>query len=292
MGVVIDLILNGIAIGCVYGLIALGFVLVFKATGIVNFAQGDLMMIGGFFAYTTVGLWGWPYWIGVPAAAVAAAAFGYVLDMTIFRRAIGRPEFSLIMLTLGLGYVLRTVATATPGWGSQPHRFPTPFDDTVVRLAGHGIGADRLAIIAVTLVLMIALFVFFRRSVLGVAMQATAQNLVAARVVGVPVKTMFSLVWGLGAGLAAIAGALVAPIVFVHPGMGYVGLHAFPAAVIGGFGSIPGAIVGGIFIGIVDSFAGFYLSEGLKNAAPYVALLIVMFIKPTGIFGASLRRKV
>lgn len=287
-----NLILNGVAVGCIYSLIALGFVLIYKATGILNFAQGDLMMVGGFFALTTIGIWGLPYWLGFIVAVLAAAAFGYLADVLIFRRALGKPEFALIMLTLGFGYVLRTIAGMVPGWGSQPQRFPTPFDDRTVAIFGIPVSEERLAIIAATVVLMLLLYAFFRFTTVGLAMQATAQNRTAAYLVGIPVKVLYSLVWALAAGIAAVAGALMAPVTFVHPGMGYIGLYAFPAAVLGGFGSIPGAIVGGVIIGLLEVASGFYLSEWMKTSAPYIVLLLVLFFRPSGLLGASLVRKV
>lgn len=287
-----DLALNGIAVGCVYSLIALGFVLIYKATGILNFAQGDLMMVGGFLGLTAIGIWGFPYWLGFLLAVIATAALGYLLDVCVFRKAMGQPEFALIMLTLGLGYVLRTLAGIIPGWGTQPQRFPSPFDDKTVEVFGNPMSEERLAIIVATILLMIVLYCFFRFSKLGIAMQATAQNNTAASLVGIPVKTVYSLVWALGAGIAAVAGVLVAPITFVHPGMGYVGLYAFPAAVLGGFGSIPGAIIGGLIIGMLEVFSGFYLTETIKSSAPYLILLLVLFIKPSGLMGARVLRKV
>jgi len=290
--VVIDLTLNGIAVGCIYSLIALGFVLIYKATGILNFAQGDLMMVGAFFGLTTIGIWGLPYWIGLPLAVIAAGVMGYLIDFAIFRRALGRQEFAVIMLTLGVGYVLRTICSIMPGWGTQPRRFPTPFDDKTIEIAGVPLSEERLSIVVATILLMALLYVFFRYSKLGVAMQAAAQNKTAADLVGIPVRPLYSLVWALGTATAALAGILLAPIAFVHPGMGYIGLYAFPAAVLGGFGSIPGAIVGGLIIGLLEVYSGFYLSEWVKTSAPYAVLLLVLFVKPSGLLGASLRRKV
>lgn len=287
-----DLILNGVAIGCVYSLVALGFVLIFKATGIVNFAQGEFMMLGGYFGLTAISLWGLPYWAGFGFAVIATAAMGYLLDVLIFRRGLGRPEFALIMLTLGLGYVLRTIVVLVPGWGSQPQRFSGPYDNKTLEIAGIPVSEERLAIIAATIILMALLYLFFRYNKTGVAMVATSQNRTAAYLLGIPVMSINSLVWALGAGTAAIAGMLIAPITFVHPGMGYVGLLAFPAAVIGGFGSIPGAIIGGFIIGMIEVLSGFYLSEWVKNAAPYLILLLVLFIKPSGLMGVTVRRKV
>lgn len=287
-----ELLLNGVAIGCVYSLIALGFVLIFKATGIVNFAQGDIMMLGSFFGLTTIGIWGMPYLLGFVVAVLATAVCGYLFNRLLLQHVIGRPEFQIIMVTIGLGYILRTVAGIVPGWGSLPQRFPTPFDNKVTQIMGMPVSEERLVIVLVTLGLMLALFVFFRFTRMGVAMQAASQNNTAATLVGISVPGVNSLVWALGAGMAGVAGILIAPITFVYPGVGYVGLLAFPAAVLGGFGSLPGAFVGGIIIGILEVFSGFYLSEWAKHAAPYMALLAVLFIRPSGLFGARLEKKV
>ena len=146
--------------------------------------------------------------------------------------------------------------------------------------------------IVLTSLLVVVLYLFFRFTRLGVAMQATSQNQLAAYYLGIPVKTMFSLVWGMSAGVAAFAGLLLAPIAFVHVNMGYLGIKAFPAAVLGGFGSIPGAIIGGLIIGIVEALAGFYLPEGFKDVAAYIILLAVLIVRPEGLFGSTLRKKV
>jgi branched-chain amino acid transport system permease protein len=139
---------------------------------------------------------------------------------------------------------------------------------------------------------MVLLYLFFRFTRVGIAMQAASQNKTAATLVGISVPGVNSLVWALGAGMAGVAGILIAPITFVYPGVGYVGLLAFPAAVLGGFGSLPGAFVGGIVIGLLEVFSGFYLSEWVRNAAPYMALLAVLFIRPSGLFGVRLQKKV
>ena len=151
---------------------------------------------------------------------------------------------------------------------------------------------DHLAVIVSTTGLVFFLYLFFRFTRIGVAMQATSQNQLAAYYMGIPVKTMFTFVWGMSAGVAAFAGLLLAPIAFVHVNMGYLGIKAFPAAVLGGFGSIPGAIIGGLIIGIVEALAGFYLPEGFKDVAAYVILLVVLIVRPQGLFGTIARKKV
>ena len=285
-----QLVVNGAAAGCIYGLIALGFVLIYKATEMVNFAQGDIMMLGVFVAFSAIVHWGFNYWIGALIAIAATAAFGYLLDAVVLRRVIGQPQFAVVMLTLGLGFIFRAIAGIT--WGYDSFSFNTPFTNKTVTLGRLVLGEDNLSIIAGTLILCLVLYLFFAKTRLGVAMQASSQNQLAAYYMGIPVKRINGLVWGLAAAVAAIAGLLLAPITFVHANMGFVGLKAFPAAVVGGFGSLPGAIVGGLIIGIVESLAGFYAAEGWKDIAPYVAVLLMLWVKPSGIFGDKLRKKV
>lgn len=285
-------VVSGTAIGCVYALIALGFVLIYKATEVVNFAQGELMMIGAFMAYSFIVLWGFNFWIGALLAIVVTAIFGGVLERTVMRPMVGQPVFSIIMVTIGLGFVGRSIVSMMPGWGVDTYGIETPFYGEIVSLGGLVLSQDHLAVIVLTTALVVVLYLFFRFTRLGVAMQATSQNQLAAYYMGIPVKTMFSLVWGMSAGVAAFAGLLLAPISFVHVNMGYLGIKAFPAAVLGGFGSIPGAIIGGLIIGIVEALAGFYLPEGFKDVAAYIILLVVLIVRPEGLFGATVRKKV
>ena len=288
----LQLLIGGVAQGCIYGLIALGFVLIYKATETVSFAQGDLMMVGAFGGLLTMTLLGFPFWLAVLASVLGMAAFGIVVERLVIRPILGQPAFSIVMLTIGVGYVLRGVITMIPNIGTDTHSLAVPYAGEVFNLGGLVLAAEQLVVIGVTAVLCGLLFAMFRYSKLGIAMQASSQNQLAAYYMGIPVKRLNGLVWGLASGVAAIAGLLLAPITFVHANMGFIGLKAFPAAVVGGFGSLPGAIVGGLVIGIVEALSGFYLPEGFKDVAPYIVVLLMLVLKPNGLFGEKLRKKV
>jgi len=287
---ILQLLLSGLAVGCIYGLVALGFALIYKATEVVNFAQGDLMMLGAFVAWWLVTGLGLGVWLGPLLAIVLLAGFGYALDRVVMRRNLGQPQFAMVMLTLGLGFVFRAFAAMT--WGTETYTIRTPFSGKVYHAGALAVSQEYLAIIVATLGLCAALFGFFRHTRLGLAMQATSQNQLAAAYVGIPVKRLFSLVWALSAGLAAAAGVLLAPVSLIDTNMGLVGLKAIGAAVLGGFGSIPGAVIGGLLLGLIEQFGGVYLDEGFKDIAAWVVLLAVLVVRPQGLFGQVARKKV
>ena len=288
----LQLVISGIAQGCIYGLIALGFVLIYKATETVSFAQGELMMLGAFCGLAAMSMLGFPFWLAVLSAIAAMAVFGVVLERLVIRPILGQPAFSIVMLTIGIGYVARGLVTMIPGIGTETHALEVPYRNVTWNLGSLVLSAEQMVVIAVTAVLCAALFAMFRYSKLGIAMQASSQNQLAAYYMGIPVKRLNGLVWGLAAAVAAVAGLLLAPITFVYANMGFIGLKAFPAAVVGGFGSLPGAIVGGLIIGIVESLSGFYLPEGFKDIAAYVVVLIMLMVMPNGLFGEKLRKNV
>jgi branched-chain amino acid transport system permease protein len=288
----LQLVISGIAQGCIYGLVALGFVLIYKATETVSFAQGELMMVGAFIGLALMTLLGWPFWLALPASVVALGLLGVVVERVVIRPILGQPAFSIVMLTFGIGYVARGLITMLPGIGTETLALPVPYKDQVLKLGELVINVEQLVVIAVTLTLCALLFTLFRHSKIGIAMQASSQNQLAAYYMGIPVQRINGLVWGLAAAVAAVAGLLLAPITFVHVNMGFIGLKAFPAAVVGGFGSLPGAIVGGLIIGVVESLSGFYLPEGIKDIAAYVVVLAMLMFKPNGLFGETMRKKV
>jgi branched-chain amino acid transport system permease protein len=288
----LQLIASGIAQGCIYGLIALGFVLIYKATETVNFAQGDLMMVGGFLGLTGTLAMGMPFWAAFVAALVVMTFFGMALERAVLRPLLGQPAFTVVMATIGIGFLARGLVTMIPEWGTDTHVLPVPYKDQIVQVGGLVLSMEHLVIVAVTALLILALYLLFKRTKIGIAMQATSQNQLAAFYMGIPVRRINMLVWGISAAVSAGAGLLLAPITFVHANMGFIGLKAFPAAVVGGFGSIPGALVGGLIIGIVETLAGFYLPEGFKDIAAYIVVLVMLAVKPNGLFGENLRKKV
>jgi branched-chain amino acid transport system permease protein len=289
---IVQTLLSGISIGCVYGLVALGFVLIFKATEVINFAQGEMMVIGAFIAYTLVGLLHMNYWLALLITILALGALGMLMERFVLRSLIGEPVFALVMLTIGLGYAVRSGVSMVPGWGTDTYGFGTPFTDRFIRYGDLVISWEQVAIIFMTSVLILILFCFFRFTRMGIAMRATSQNQLAAVYMGISVNRVFSLTWTISAAIGGIAGIFLAPITFVHMNMGFIGLKAFPAAVLGGFGSIPGAIVGGVIIGVTESLSGVYLPEGWKDVAAYIILILVLMIRPEGLFGIQQKKKV
>ena len=289
----VQLLISGISQGCVYGLIALGFVLIYKATEMVNFAQGDLMMLGAFIAFGFINVLGWPFLWGFLATLAVMGVVGATLERLLLRPMIGEPPFAVLMLTIGLGFILRAVAGAI--WGYEDKTLSTPYGGGVARWGEISVGYENIAVVLGTLVLCVLVFVFFRKTRVGIAMQAASQNQLAAYYVGIPVKWIFALVWAMSAMISATAGILVAPLSLINPIMGFVGIKAFAAAIVGGFGSLPGAFIAGLMIGIVEQFAKHGLPSGLEGfseTTAYVILLIMLFIRPEGIFATMQRKKV
>lgn len=288
----LQLVMSGLANGCIYGLIALGFVLIYKATEAVNFAQGDMMMLG---AFVTLGLtnqnqMGLPFWIAVPLAIVLMGCFGYLLDRIVIRRMFGQSQVAVVILTIAIGFVMRFAAGTI--WGHEPQSLETPFAGRDMSFGGVVLGLDEIVVIVTTIVLTIGFYVYFNNTRLGVAMQASSQNQLAAYYMGIPVKRIQSLVWGLSGMMAAIAGILFASKGSIDPGVGLIGIKAFAAAVIGGMGSLPGALLGGLVIGIIEPFAGRYGPPGYSQIAPYLLLFLVLVFRPHGILAQVHSKKV
>ncbi|HQY27238.1 MAG TPA: branched-chain amino acid ABC transporter permease, partial [Burkholderiaceae bacterium] len=220
---VLQVLVSGIAQGCIYGLIALGFVLIYKATETVSFAQGELMMLGAFLGLALMTALGFPFWLSVLSAIAAMGAFGVLLERIVIRPILGQPAFSIVMLTIGIGYVARGAITMIPNVGTDTHTLPVPYRNEVLELGGVVFAVEQLAVIGVTALLCALLYLMFRHSKVGIAMQAASQNQLAAYYMGIPVKRLNGLVWGLAAAVAAVAGLLLAPITFIHANMGFIG---------------------------------------------------------------------
>ena len=286
----LQVLVSGLSKGCVFGLIALGFVLIYKATEMLNFAQGEVMMVGAFLAFLFVNQLQLPFLAGFALTIVAMLVFGMALERAVLRPMIGEPPFAVLMLTIGVGFVLRTIAVNI--WGTDPLTLDVPYAGEVLAVGDLVLSYDRLLVIGATALVCAGLWLFFRRARLGVAMQAASQNQLAAYYSGVPVKRVTSLVWGIAAAISAVAGLLLAPINLIDQNMGLVGIKAFAAAIVGGFGSLPGAIVGGLLIGVAEEFVGFYGPAGLGEVTGFLILLLMLFVRPQGIFASLQKKKV
>jgi len=288
----LQLLIGGLANGCIYGLVALGFVLIYKASEGVNFAQGDMMMLGAFVA---LGLGnadqlGLPFALAVPLAMAVMFGVGWGVERVVVRQIFGQPQFALVILTIALGFVFRFVAGSV--FGYTPLVLETPFAGQNLNLGGIIVGLSDLVAIGVTIVLTVALWAFFAYTRIGLAAQAASQNQMAAYIVGVPVMRVNSLIWGLSGAVATVAGVLYASRGAIDPNIGLLGIKAFAAAVIGGLGSLPGALLGGLIIGVIEPIAGRYAPGELAQMSPYIIMLIVLFTRPSGLFSQVQMKKV
>lgn len=288
----LQLLVSGLANGCVYGLIAMGFVLIYKATEAINFAQGDMMMLGAFVALglTNEHYMHLPFWLSVPITLIILGIIGYLIDAVLLRRLFGQSQIAVVILTIALGFVARFAAGAI--WGHEPQSLESPLAGLDVRFAGLVLGMDELWVVIVTVLLTVGLYFFFARTKLGVAMQAASQNQMAAYYMGISVKRIHSLVWALAGVVAAIAGILFASKGSIDPSTGLLGIKAFAAAVIGGLGSLPGALLGGIIIGLVEPFSARYLGGDLARLMPYLILVLILLFRPHGILSQIQTKKV
>ncbi len=283
-------ILSGFTMGCIYAMVAIGFVLIYKATEVINFAQGELMMVGAFIAFTCVNYFQFPFFLALIISLFFMGLFGMIIERVVLRPLVGEAAFAMVMVTIGLGIFIRSVAGMI--WSYDTFSFDAGITDYPVRIASLSLSSVHIWIIGITLIMIIGLYLFFNRTKMGISMEATSQNQLAAFLMGIGVKGVFSKIWAISAMVAAVAGIFLTPIQFLNNNMGFIGLKAFPAAVLGGFGSIPGAIVGGIIIGVSESIAGVYLPEGFKDVFAWIILIVVLMIRPEGIFGIQEKKRV
>ena len=288
----LQLVIGGLANGCIYGLVALGFVLIYKSSEGVNFAQGDMMMFGAFVAlgFGNADQLGLPFGLAVILAMAVMFCVGWGVERLVVRQIFGQPQFALVILTIALGFVFRFVAGSI--WGYTPLVLETPFAGQNLRAGGIVIGLADLVAIGVTLALTLGLWLFFSHTRIGLAAQAASQNQMAAYIVGVPVMRVNALIWGLSGAVATVAGVLYATRGAIDPNIGLLGIKAFAAAVIGGMGSLPGALLGGLIIGVVEPVAGRYAPGELAQMSPYIIMLLVLVLRPGGLFSQMQMKKV
>ena len=290
MELIPQLIVSGIAAGALYALVAIGLVLIYKATEIVNFAQGESVTVGAYMGWLFVTEFHMPYFPAIAAVMVASALVGMVVERVAYRPLIKSPAFTVILATLAVGLIIKNVIRLI--WHDTPRTISGALSAEPIEFGGVLITPERLAIMATVAIVVTALMLFFRFTKLGKAMRATAQSQEAAALMGISVSGIFSKTWALGSALGGIAGILIAPLVGINTELGSVLIPGFVAAIVGGFTSIPGAIVGGIMVGVFENFAGVFVSSSFKRVVSFVILVAVLMIKPSGLFGKPVRKQV
>ncbi|MBI5521338.1 MAG: branched-chain amino acid ABC transporter permease [Desulfarculus sp.] len=287
MDILPQLIVSGLATGGVYALIALGFVLIYKATHIINFATGEFMMIGAYFCYTFMALAGVPVLPAFLLVMVCAAILGFMVERVILRHMLGQPVISIIMVTIGLSSILMGLAEII--WTSQFKNLPPMFPRAPLNLGVAVVRSNLAYGFIISMAAVGAFALIFKYAKAGVAMRATAGDQMAAFSMGINVKSMFSLAWALGGIAAALGGVIIGAIGGISPTLGAVGLKIFPVVILGGLDSIGGAVLGGLIIGVLENLAGGYLDPffggGVKEVAPFVFMVLVLLLKPYGLFG-------
>jgi len=287
--ILLQLIVTGLAWGSVYALIALGFVLIFKATDIFNFAQPELMMLGAYLSFTLITALKLPFLPAFLVTLVLMTVISSLLEMMVIRPLVGEPVLAVIMVTLGLANVIRGMTGLI--WGYEELQFPKPFSAQPIMLFGAAINQAEIFTILATALLLVVFFIFFKYSRAGLSMRATAEDTSTAFLMGINVKRVFTASWAIASVVATIAGVLLATFTYLEPIMGHAGLKALPALILGGMDSVVGAILGGLIIGVAENLAGFYLEQylggGINEITAYVIVLIVMMVRPYGLFGTK-----
>lgn len=279
----LQLTLTGLTNGAIFALVALGFVLIYKASDVINFAQGDFLLVGAYITFGLVAEIGLPWSIGVVLTMAFSVLLGLAVERMVLRPLIGEPIISVIMVTIGLSSLLRAFVSSI--WGTTGQPFPPFIPDENITIAGAIVPADRLIAIGLAALLLIIFSLFFRYSREGIAMRATADDQQAALSMGISVQRVFALAWSIAAITAAVAGVLVANIVGVSGVVAGIGLRVFPVVILGGLDSVPGAIVGGLIIGLLETYTGGYLGGGLSQVIPFIVLILILMLKPYGLFG-------
>jgi branched-chain amino acid transport system permease protein len=283
MDTFIQLTVSGLSNGAILALAALGFVLIYKASGVINFAQGQFLLIGAYVLWAAIVEFGLHWIVGVMIAIALAVALGITVERLILRPLVGQPIISVIMVTIGLAQVLGALVQII--WGTTPRPFPDFIPSGSVELLGAQVGESRLWAVGLAAVALVAFAVFFRRTRDGVAMRAVADDQQAALVMGISVRRMFALAWALAGVSAVVGGMLVANLVGVSGAVTGFGLLVFPVVILGGLDSVPGAVVGGAIIGLLTSYTGGYVGGGLQTVIPYIALVLILLVRPYGLFG-------
>ncbi len=284
------LVVNGLIVGTLYGVVAMCFVLIYKSTQVVNFAQGEFLLIGAWTCWWLMTHFGLPIWFSFPLTFAFMVVFGLLLQVIVLRPLIGEPVISVIMVTIGLSMVFQ----AAMGWmfGTFAKPFPKVFETESVSILGLQVQSAYMMSLVISLCIMVAFFYFFKYSRMGLAMRAAAFDQQAAQSLGVSVKQVFAMAWAISAVVSAVAGVVMGMVNGVSSALSFIGIKVFPAVILGGLDSIVGAIVGGLIIGVLENVAEFVDSQwlhvgNLYTVAPFYALVIILMIKPYGLFGTK-----
>ena len=290
MGLFLQLLFTGLGIGAIYALVSLGFVLLIRAAGVVNFAQGEFSMLGAYAMVVLFSSLGVPYYLSLVLAVVLMAGFGIVFAGGVYWPLRTRGQLPVIISTIGASILLSNLVLAT--YGPSPQVLPGLFDAPGFQLGPVFMDSQYLAILVATAVLVALQYGLFEHTLLGKKLQATSQDKEMASLLGIPVAGMILFTFAYSAALGGVAGVLVAPVLFVSVGMGaVVSLKAFAANIIGGYGSIPGAILGGLAIGVAETMGAAYISVPYKDAFGFIMLLAVLLLRPQGLFGEKIAEK-
>jgi branched-chain amino acid transport system permease protein len=290
LAVNMQVLFSGLALGSIYALVALGFVLIIRATNVVNFAQGDFAMLGAYAMVTFFTLLSLPYWLALILAIVAMGVIGMIFNYGVYYPLRNRSFLPVLISTLGASIFLQNTVLAI--YGPQPKPLDKLINVQGFQVGGVFLDSQYLVIVVVTIIAVAFQYFFFEHTMLGKKLQATSQDKDMARLLGIPVAWMIAITFIYSATLGGLAGILVAPVLFVSIGMGStIALKAFAATIIGGFGDVKGAIVGGILLGIAESFAAAYISVPYKDAFAFLLLFIFLLFRPQGIFGEKVSEK-
>jgi len=278
----------GFALGARYALVALGFVVIYKATGVINFAQGSFVALGAYFTYNAHVTWGLPFALSVVIAMLGAGLVGIAIEWTVLRRVLGQPVFAIIMITVGLLYVIEQVITTI--WGNDNLNLEDPWGIDTVKVGGVVISLIDIWTLILTGAVLLAFFVLFRHTSMGLAMRAAAHDPEAAMARGISVRRGVAVSWAVSAAVASLAGVTLASgAAQLSPTLGFIALAAFPAMILGGMDSPLGAVLGGFVIGITQSLTAGYqiLGERFYTVMPYVVMIIILMVRPYGLFGTK-----
>lgn len=283
MSFFLELVISGLAIGTLYGLIGMAYACIYKATGVVNFAQGEVMMLITYTTCSVMTLGQWPFGVALVLSPLIGVVCGLLIERLVIRPMIGQPPFAIVMVTIGLAVILRSLIVLI--WGSEPRRFAVPESNAVWQLAGVGLYPVQWLSFGIFLAAVVLVWTFLRYSRLGIALRATAVNERVAMLMGVDVRRISAFSWAAAAALSGLAGTLFALATFVGSDLFVLGLKAFPATILGGLDAVTGSGAGGLAIGVAENLVGGYIDTTLKEIAGFLVIIVVLMLRPHGFFG-------